>query len=76
MTPEDAINAFKKQYPITVEIPCTVNVKENKVNYQKISALIFRLDKNGEIEMSLEAYDRSGHSVTIVKPERVELTKK
>ena len=41
--------------------------------YKCISAIIFRHDEeSGKIRMSVELSDRSGHSVTVAKPENVE----
>lgn len=36
----------------------------DNLEYAYISALIYRLDKNGAIKVNAELYDKCGHSIT------------
>jgi hypothetical protein len=44
------------------------------INYFCVSALIYRLTENGEMILSVELMDKNGHSITIARPEKVEVT--
>ena len=63
MTTVDAKSAFLEGAAVTY----------NRTNYLCISALIYRKRKK-EITVSLELLDKSGNSVTIAEPRRVERT--
>lgn len=65
MTTEEAIAAFKAQVPV---------INKNggyEIEYLYISALIYRLNQNKKMELSLELYDKCGHAVTITSPRMV-----
>lgn len=68
MTVFEAKAAFFDECPVVFDAPA---VKELKLNYAKISALIYRKDSGG-VSMSVELLDNCGHSVTIAAPERVQ----
>lgn len=44
----------------------------NAIEYERVSAIIYRVNDKGKLEVSAEFYDRCGHSVSIVDPSRVE----
>ena len=67
MTTEEAIAAFKAQIPV---------VSRNfgfDIEYLKISALIYRLNDEGKMQLTLELLDKCKHSVTITTPSMVKL---
>lgn len=65
MTNKEAIAAFK------AEVPVIDRRSGYDTEYLKISALIYRLNSNGEMTLTLELYDKCGHSVTISSPNMV-----
>lgn len=67
MTISEAKAAFFDECPVVFDAPA---VKETKLHYSKISALIYRRER-GAVVMSVELLDNGGHSVTIAAPERV-----
>lgn len=67
MTTEEAIAAFKTQAPVVSR-----NVGFD-IEYLKISALIYRLNDEGKMQLTLELLDKCKHSVTITNPSMVKL---
>jgi hypothetical protein len=45
------------------------------VEYERVSAIIYRVGDNGKLNVSAELSDKCGHSVSIVDPSRVEYKK-
>ena len=63
VTNSEAKAAFKEQCPIRC----------GGITYQSISALIYRMNKDGSgVVLQVELLDRGGHSVTIAAPDRIE----
>lgn len=62
MTPEEAKTAFVDE----------IIVRHDEIVYDRISALIYRKDEEGNIKLSLELLDEDAHSVTIAQPDKVE----
>lgn len=62
MTPEEAKIAFKEGSI----------VRYDEILYDRISALIYRKNEEGNIKLSLELIDEDANSVTIAQPEKVE----
>lgn len=67
MTTEEAITAFKEQSPV---ICCDGG---QRIEYLKISALIYRLGNDGKMQLSLELLDKCKHAVAISSPSMVRL---
>lgn len=44
---------------------------QGDIRYERVSAIIYRLNKNGEIVPEVELYDKCGHSVMISKPKYI-----
>lgn len=66
MTTDQAKTAWKAGVPVI----------HNGIEYQCISALIYRIDKDSKMYLQLELYDRCGHAVMIAEPGRVEIKEK
>lgn len=43
----------------------------NGITYSRISAIIYRPGDYGEVEVTVELLDKSGHSITITTPKDV-----
>lgn len=69
MTTAEAKEAFFDGCPV---LHSSISHRWTKFLYAKISALVYRKDKDGGVTLRLELLDRCGHSVTIVTPEKVE----
>ena len=67
MTSEEAIAAFKGKLPVIDR------GGGNEIEYLCISALIYRLDSDNKMRLSVELLDKSEHSVTISTPSRCRL---
>ncbi len=67
MTTEEAIAAFKARSPVVSR-----NVGFD-IEFLKISALIYRLNDEGKMQLTLELLDKCKHSVTITTPSMVKL---
>ena len=63
MTNDEAKKAWLNKTPI----------HSSGIDYTKISALIYRLNDNGEMSLSVELLDKCGNSVAIASPQNVEL---
>lgn len=63
MTREELKAAFMEEAPVL----------SGGIEYQKITALIYRKERGGRgLIVQAELLDRGGHSVTIAVPERIE----
>lgn len=63
MTREELKAAFMEEAPVL----------SGGIEYQKITALIYRKERGGcGLIVQAELLDRGGHSVTIAAPERIE----
>lgn len=63
MTREELKAAFTEEAPVL----------SGGIEYQKITALIYRKERGGRgLIVQAELLDRGGHSVTIAAPERIE----
>ncbi len=63
MTREELKAAFMEEAPVL----------SGGIEYQKITALIYRKERGGRgLIVQAELLDRGGHSVTIAAPERIE----
>lgn len=63
MTREELKAAFMEEAPVL----------SGGIEYQKITALIYRKERGGRgLNVQAELLDRGGHSVTIAAPERIE----
>ena len=63
MTREELKAAFMEEAP----------VRSGGIEYQKITALIYRKESGGRgLIVQAELLDRGGHSVTIAAPDRIE----
>ncbi len=63
MTREELKRAFNEQCPVI----------HNGIEYKQISALIYRRNPGGRgLIVQAELLDRTGHSVTIAPPDRIE----
>lgn len=51
--------------------PVVHAVSGTETEYDHVSAIIYRLNKNQKLVVSAELSDKCGHSVSIVGPERV-----
>lgn len=69
MTTAEAKEAFFDGCPV---LHSSISHRWTKFLYTKISALVYRKDKDGGVTLRLELLDRCGHSVTIVTPGKVE----
>lgn len=67
MTTEEAIAAFKAQVPVVSR-----NVGFD-IEYLKISALIYRLNDEGKMQLTLKLLDKCKHAVTTTTPVMVRL---
>lgn len=65
MTSEEIKKAWFDQIPVF----------NNGIRYNRINALIYRLDRNKKIVASAELLDQNGSSVVIVKFDDVEVEK-
>ena len=63
MTVEEAKAAYFAEKPVI----------SGGLEYERISALIYRKPKGQQAFLTLELYDKCGHSVTIATPDRVEV---
>lgn len=63
MTNDETKKAWINKQPVTC----------NGIDYTKISALIYRLNDNGEMTLSVELLDKNGNCVVIASPQKVEL---
>ena len=63
MTTEEAKTAWSAESPVIFD----------NVEYERISALIYRKPKGKQPYLSLELYDKCGHSVIIAAPDKVKL---
>ena len=67
MTSEEAIAAFKGKVPVIGR------GGGYKIEYLCISALIYRLDSDNKMRLSVELLDKCKHAVTITTPAMVRL---
>lgn len=63
MNGEEAKKAFMERCPVVC----------NDIEYLYISAIIYRLDKQGKVEVSAEMLDKNKNSVTITPIKNVEV---
>ena len=63
MTNDETKKAWLNKQPITCK----------GIDYTKISALIYRLNENGEMTLSVELLDKCGNSVAIARPQNIKL---
>jgi len=47
------------------------SVEHKGIVFDRIGAIIYRKNKNGDTQISVELLDKSGHSVTIAEASRV-----
>ena len=64
MTNDEAKNALFKRVPVT----------HNGIKYAKITAIIYRVNKQNQVVVSAELLDYSNHSVTIAQVKDVTFT--
>lgn len=62
MTGEEAKKAFMERCPVVCK----------GIEYLYISAIIYRLDREGKVEVSAEMFDKNKNSVTITPIRNVE----
>ncbi len=63
MTADEAKKAYYAEAPVIY----------NGIEYERISALIYRKLKGQPPRLELELFDKCGHSVTIASPDRTQL---
>lgn len=63
MTLDEAKKAYYTEAPVI----------HNGIEYERISALIYRKPKGQPPRLELELFDKCGHSVTIASPDRTQL---
>lgn len=63
MTLDEAKKAYYAEVPVIF----------GGIEYDRISALIYRKDKGQPPRLELELFDKRGHSVTIAPPDRTQL---
>lgn len=66
MTEQEAVESFKNQYPVTYDNGIA------KVDYSKISALIYRYNL-GALEMTVELLDKNKNCVAVARPKEVHI---
>lgn len=64
MTVDEAKAAYYAETPVVCK----------GIKYERISALIYRKPKGERPCLELELYDKCGHSVTIAKPNKVNVS--
>lgn len=66
MTNEEAKQAFFSGVPVRVK----------EIKYKRISAIIYRLDRDKRLIVSAELQDKCGHSVTIARVQDIDVSER
>lgn len=67
MTNDELKQALLNKRPVILNTPLT-----GKIEYDFVSAIIYRVNKDDKLDISAELTDKCGHSVTIADPKHIQ----